>query len=324
MSIPTEDEFNTLLSAVDADVSDEFAAGVSSLTDSLQTTGAIRYQALLELVSVSVDHVNEMRDFMSSLPAGEWFYKQPSSKAAWDNLYTRRGRVKWITSEQYKAQCADKIFDSTKILSKSEFLSKRGNYYKDLGEDRISTIIADYNDTASRMFRLKNRLYKEYTRSKNFILIGIAQCFMDYLYSDEYGNIAKIMSDIEVNLNNMLDAVEQLQSSASDISKNSGVLSVIGLSEAIRYQDKLPSRASSQFFEKIRKLKERNYPNLPISRNDRTASERWLIYNLWRLFRKNYHSDKSMAIWHLLNFEGIENPLELRTVERTIAKFRRK
>ncbi len=60
----------------------------------------------------------------------------------------------------------------------------------------------------------------------------------------------------------------------------------------------------------------------PIARIDGTSRERLLVFRLYNLNRVQFRANKSEAIALLLQLEGIEAPMDGRTVERLCAKFR--
>jgi hypothetical protein len=61
---------------------------------------------------------------------------------------------------------------------------------------------------------------------------------------------------------------------------------------------------------------------LPSIRRDDTLPERVLMWDLSLVFRKNGYKNKTTALFYLLCLEGIRHPIDQRSVQRLLAKWR--
>ena len=60
----------------------------------------------------------------------------------------------------------------------------------------------------------------------------------------------------------------------------------------------------------------------PVTRKDKTLKERGLVYDLSKIFRRHFRSNKAKAIYSFLELDGVENSLELRTIDRLLNKWK--
>lgn len=61
---------------------------------------------------------------------------------------------------------------------------------------------------------------------------------------------------------------------------------------------------------------------IPVERADETARERWLMYDLSRVFLESFRREKPAAIAHVLSFAGIASRASDRSIEKQISKWR--
>jgi hypothetical protein len=90
-----------------------------------------------------------------------------------------------------------------------------------------------------------------------------------------------------------------------------------------------PSATATRFDGAIRKLEKlaselrrdqkRAYPT---TRDDDTAGERRLVWDLWNAFHQQFGKNKATAISYLVQLEGVRRPPEKRAIERAITEWK--
>ena len=76
-------------------------------------------------------------------------------------------------------------------------------------------------------------------------------------------------------------------------------------------------------------LEESGFEFKPLQRGGFTARERLLVFNLWKSFQRVLalsglkRTSNASSITHLLSLEGIDNPIEKRTIEKLIQGWKR-
>jgi hypothetical protein len=133
---------------------------------------------------------------------------------------------------------------------------------------------------------------------------------LDYFYTDRARQLAdEGKRQVEI-ATSVLGAIKVVQ----DAHERYEFISQRGAPGGTRGLDRL--RKELEVF-----LAESEQSKPPVKRMDNTARERVLAYDIWRTFRRVFRSNKSKAIYYLLNFDGVQNPPDSRNLERWVADW---
>lgn len=212
---------------------------------------------------------------------------QPNWKKAEESLFYRRSKkTKQTDNETYQEKLLNDIL-------------KKDKYFKYL-----------HHPAWSAAYKLNSLIEKD---PYDFVK-GIYGAFYTYFYTDKWKNVTYLA----------------LESKAIVMQANHALANLIRLEVLNEFNDRNAFIGKNSVGHSINRikyaldefLKDEDFFYVPIKRNDATLKERGLVYDLSTVFRRKYKSNKAKAIYSFLMIEGIENNLELRTIERLLSNWK--
>lgn len=138
----------------------------------------------------------------------------------------------------------------------------------------------------------------------------IFNAFYTYFYKEKWTDIATLSPLVE-------DYFEQASKALENLIK----LSVLNEFADRKHIQPVSLTSLKVDFESL--LKEnRIIFHTPVTRKDKTLKERGLVYDLSKIFRRHFRNNKAKAIYLFLELDGVENSLELRTIDRLLKKWK--
>lgn len=144
---------------------------------------------------------------------------------------------------------------------------------------------------------------------------GLINALYNYLYSDRWQQVVQIGRDAQKTIERALEAIQTLENLHQKLEL---------LDEFFRGNNRLVLGIRPGKTDRINSNLKSGGFVFPAIREDETARERVLVYDLSQMFHDNYRSYKQTAIFHLLMTEGVEHPLDQRTIERMVEQWRNK
>lgn len=299
MARPTESDFDEYISAlpVMAWIGEEIRSSDMMLTKPYQ---------------IDVEHflrgVIELREkhfrALSKYAVPKWINAQPTGSRAYRALY--RKKTKNIFSVEPYAR--NLVARATRIRTAEEFKINACP-----SEKRTEKEVASWVERQNSVHEIERRIrsYCSYFANWNPVAVesGIASAFRDYFYAERSKRLAKDGKDSLEFAKNLLSMITAIRSA-----EGANVFVPVGPTP-IRYLDSTEKQLND-FISRF------NPQALPIRRIDATAKERALAFDLWRCFYGAVRSGKPKAIAYMMEFEGVSQPIDVRTLERMTADWK--
>lgn len=155
------------------------------------------------------------------------------------------------------------------------------------------------------------------SRSPIGILFNLLRAFYAYLYTDHWKKMTERGRDYKKLLKATLNNIEELEAKQEQLK----LLAAHSLDWKHRWENFLYfERQKAQLHQA---LENENFM-FPAQRLDKTARERVLVYDIADAMRQWYGKASPARISHLMALEGIENPLDARTIERLLSLWKTK
>lgn len=229
----------------------------------------------------------EQVEVVKSCPLLEWFEKQPNYVRACSSLYKRKK-----TEVSRNDQDFFQLWLNYIVTPRS-----RDALMKDRFDD----------DQAGMKIRLGDFVYRDQFQLTNRIF----EAYEVYYYSDKWREIAIKSRAVREVVREAYEALEKLDN--------------------YRVLDQGPSRFKSSIpfgslercrIKLLEVLEAKSALDFHVSRLDATTKERGLVFDLAKAIRTEFRTYKPTAIFYLMSIEGVERPLDLRTIERIIEKYK--
>lgn len=144
----------------------------------------------------------------------------------------------------------------------------------------------------------------------------LINAFYDYFYTDRWQQTVQMGRDAQKTLERAIKAIETLEK----IQIKMAHMEEFYMGRGGVFLGSKPERMK----EKVNQVLLPGNFVFPTAREDETTKERVLVFDLSRLFRRHFRSDKPTAIFHLMMTEGVAHSLDQRTIERMLEQWRNK
>ena len=258
---------------------------------------------------------------MDEDPVMKWLVAQDAFNRAYDRTFsTRRKRSKDSVakpSNDYLARTLHRLREAAAMpdaIKKMEEFSERRNLGWEF--EPIFSWTFEYTRFGTRVRQALGGKAKFYV---DFI-VGIVPALIEYYFSPEAAKeIATKKKRIDTAIAEAAAAVSQLKAMLSDEFLGEAINSLPG---NLKFSTSAQLRQIDRQIALFSALEEVPVDlAYPIARVDGTSRERLLVFRLYKFNRKQFMASKSEAICCLLQLEGINAPMDRRTVERLCAQF---
>ena len=300
MAIPSRQDF--------ADFATAQAVGGKRLEDLLseRAHGATLNEGSFTELMCELDEVRRKHwDEMGATAVMGWMDSHPTSSRAFSALIGNKKAkpqdIKLVAATLWAratdARTAEDFADSPLFASKSP-------------ADRAE-IVATSNLSWSVSRRLNASLHSQNVQRFQMIMRDVATAFRDYFHSDRYLRMAEEARCAKARVQSVRDAIGVILEA-----EDASVLLPIRTGDMGRRVLQRLDASLSEYVSETRALA------MPVRRLDATARERALAYDLWACFFARQRSSKAKAIYYFMEFEGVERPIDLRSLERMTAEWK--
>ena len=297
MAIPSKDDFLSFLRMGDG----SYEAG------NLSQIARSGYEGIQAFVHCVEAHRESLAKNIELSAVSKWIDGNPTSVRAVNALNGKSSNAVKSDPQAYWSRVID---DATRIRNEDDYYKSQRLRKIALGESWDGPSLTDYlnetNSERARFHRIHNAISR-YQRWPRFsVLHGVGQAFFGYFYDESYRRHSVKADARRFALDKLTDAISQLGDST------------LWQAAGIKWK---PTRGLITQTIMLEDAKSEE-PNPAIKKLDETAAERALAYELWSLFRRNYRANKTSAIFNYLQFEGVKNAPDSRSVERWVKDWR--
>lgn len=303
MTIPTQEEFQHLYALLKNDVRPALVIEAARIVAAFVKAGAIEMATLTAFVRAEQAAYAEEWNVAAATPAMRWLDGQAAFQRA---LQSAHKKAKPPASAE---EVARSIANAVSPATWEVYLEK---HRKDgrLGQKTDEDLRLRYERRASQSGQAEVLASQLRTRPLWRTGAGIVRALRDYHYSsrkyiENSRRLPILLKKAEDLYRDAVQAGAELEACAESLN--------------------IHARAGHRFISTKQWTFDRlkaGIRDAPIKRFDKTARERLLIMALADNFQSAYQSYKPAAIADLLTLEGIENQLDLRTIERTLKEHR--
>lgn len=244
------------------------------------------------------------REFVASVDTHsvvKWIEGNPTCSRAWASLYGRRSANQ---SNSYDAHThARRLIElATRPWTRSDLYWMRGESSEITADTAIQQSVDRANTDEAKARRVHSAIKRAFNWDPLNDYRKISLALMSYFYEDSYRKYTGKTAESQSAAKALLASISQL--SVDELWLQSGVQ---------RFAVRVPLRA-------IRELEvaATNKSNPAIKKIDGTAPERGLAFELWSEFSRRFRTNKITSIYNFLQFEGITNPPDSRSLERWV------
>lgn len=262
-----------------------------------------------DLIASELDRVYRLKMELSASiddhPVIKWIDGNPTSGRVWASLYGRRIANH---NNSYDAHAhARRLMDSAMRSRKfSDYEWMRGRFSGITTDADIQQKVDEANTDDARARRIHDALRRVFMWDPLDVYRSIALPLMGYFHENSHRKHTVNTTERQKAAKAILVSISQL--SDDELWLRAGVDSarMRGLSRAIK---ELEIAAVSK-------------SNAAIKKCDETAPERALAFELWSEFRRKFRANKITSIYNVLQFEGIANPPDPRSIERWVKDWK--
>ena len=276
-----------------SEISDANGWQVELTDEMLRADGVtLNVVALSDLIEKIGNIKNQLKAEIALQPVDKWLLKQPRTPRAVSRLF---GPAAMRSTPDEVA--TDIVAKSTRIRTAADFSNE--------SPETVQTRVEEANRPSTVKRRASQYLRRAAWHNPMKMAGGIAEAFGFYFHTDRYLVLLNEGRNAEQSARKALRAAETLTALSATAELVPIELGGMG------------QRALARVAEDLRKFLAVHDPKktLPVRRDDKTAPERQLAYDLWRVFSSEYGANKTLAIATFLEFDGIKEPLNLRSIE---------
>lgn len=238
---------------------------------------------------------------------GRWFFAHPTSDRAWAAAHrsSKRDPVREPASVR-ALQIVEACYQQRTVedILRVKHLAKRKEWEEaPPTPQELDGLLEIENSAERRQRRLERHLEWLASYDRFGVGRGVAAAFEDYFYGSSFTKHAIKPAEVRKRAAELLNAIAVLNDEAR--------WEAIGMK---------PIMVGGYHRTGIAQLRDREAnPRIsPIKKLDETAPDRFLAYSLWRVFQKAYRSNRTTAIYNFMQFSGVKNAPDARSVERWV------
>ncbi len=304
MAIPTKEQFDESIDAIAKIRSNELRDEVSKLT--------LHEEAISALLKKHHEIISSKSEQARSLYAHNWLLSQQYGREAIDKYVKHREQKK--IDKGYLEEEHEWVKNICRDIT-TEYVQQRiqedPEYYKYRvrGHGTIEEYVAYCNTENEKTKRVINWLSWKIEQPRGKWLRGVFIALRNYHYTNRWINLVTEHKSRIAQLNAALDALEALRSLSSNL------IEPTSLGMGPKSYARMRFTIENQIRADVTSI-------YPVERNDKTARERVLAYDLYLNNEREFDEPKRSIIHCLMNLDGIENKIERRTLDSMLSKWR--
>lgn len=285
MTIPTESDFEEAIAAFSAPLPNDVLSVFSSdmfLTSDMSSIAAKTIEGAFYASTENYDKAVQLH-------ASEWFFRNRFVASAYKTA-----------SRNVKA-AEPGVWNQALFHYLQKCIKQRHEYGMLDEPDKTGKLVQEFFDRHQIIYGRKWAL-------------AFLPAFNEYFHRENAVSLMRAQRQLIEKLHKEAEAGIAALRSLRDLAKSFDIPRVFLSSEsAIKSVER---RAADSAYSAIKAL------TIPISRNDHTARERLLVWRIWCGMKRANIRDSPTAIKKLLRIDGIENPIDDRSIDSMLKKFR--
>ncbi|MDR6992477.1 hypothetical protein [Luteimonas sp. 3794] len=243
---------------------------------------------------------------------GIWLSAHPTSERAWAAAHRASKSVS--LPDPVSARAREIVESCYRVRTLEDITGTYGPTIRRGGAEVQRTpqdfqdLVEIENSTGRRNRRIERHLEWLAKQDVYGVSRGVAAAFEDYFYGSSFVRHAVKPAELRKQASELLEAIAVIEDPA-----RWGAIGMEPLKLAAYHRRKT---------DQLRGLLD-NPPLSPIKKLDGTAPDRFLAYSLWRVFQRAYRSNRTTAIYNFMQFYGVKNTPDARSVERWVKDWRR-
>lgn len=299
MAIPTKEQFDEVINAIAKLRATELADDARKMT--------VNEEAMLSLLQKCRVIIKLKTKQIHSLYAMDWLWSQQYGQEAINKYSKHYKHIKGLSdNELVKSICKDIT---------TEYVQQRIQEDRNFYEDRVRRYgsiegYVAYNNSEERKTELiRAKLIWKIQAPRQQWIYGVFTSLRNYYYTNRWADLVAENKSKITKLKSALDALESLRSLTTDLIAPTS----LGMG---------PKSYARMRFTIENKIKADVASIYPVERNDKTARERVLAYDLYLNNEREFNEPKTSIIHCLMNLDGIENKIGQRALDGLISKWR--
>lgn len=309
MTVPQIDEFSEVIELLRNFHAQELSASLETFFPANYEGDSNETEQIVErIIKDSFSLWDQKYQKIISTTASKWISDQPGTKAALkkrDRKRTSRTAAKEITRR------VSAIMDANRNLTLEEidrWRTRLQQHGRAPTENEESEHIAHRNSHEYKISRIRYRTSKYLNETQMTWECGIYSALKNYYFTDRWERLYEEAKNKKLDFQAAQRGLASLELASCHLISP---LSTPGL-------ERIAKSVKKEIEEKLRFGIDTLYP---LHRKDNTSRERVLAYDFFINNKIHNMGRKSSLISNLMMIEGIENPLDLRTIERLIATW---
>lgn len=300
MATPSQQDFVDFAIAL-AEGERRFEESVFALTTGMPLDELNFTDVMCELEQMERKHWDDM----GVTKASAWIFSHPTS----DRAFTALSGKKKIAVRDIR-KCAAASWERATRLRTIEDIAGLHSFANKTQSERME-IVADSNTQWAVSRRLRCSIKVHFPQKFSALMRDVARAFSDYFYSDKYRRMAAEARSATARVQSVRNAIRVILKA-----EDASVLVPIRTSAMGR---KSLERLDATLLEFVSGCAAQA---MPVRRLDATARERVLAHDLWACFFARHKCSKAKAIYYFMEFQGVEQPMDLRSLERMTADWK--
>lgn len=285
MAIPTESEFEEAIAAFSAPLPNDVLSVFSSDMFLTSDMSSITEKTIERAFHAATENY----DKAVQLPASRWFFSN------------RFVSLAYKTASRNEKAAKPGAWNQTLFHYLQKRIQQRHGFGRINEHDNTGELVQEFFDHNPIMNGRKWAL-------------AFLPAFNEYFHRENAVSLMRTQRQLIEKLHKETEAGIAALRALSDLVKSCDIPSIPLNSE--RIITSVERRAADSAYSAIQAL------TIPISRNDHTARERLLVWRMWCGMKRTNIRDSPTAIKRLLLIDGIENPIDDRSIDSMLKKFR--
>lgn len=267
-----------------------------------QHVARVGVNGIADLVREMRRNDDDLRMKAGALEVGRWFDANATADRAWRALFGRHLESPNPEPEELAERWIAFAFRDRTVedyAKESEWIRSRQS---------CEEYLEERNTEAGKLARLTQGIRRRAMHRPYGVACDVARAFNGYFYGEAFLRYSVPPRSIKSAAADLLAAWKCLTDSAkweaAGLEARYVRLSKIALTEL----ETIAAGGSEPAIKKV----------------DSTAPERALAFELWSLSRRMFRANRTTAIFNFLQFEGVKNAPDARSVERWVADWRKR
>lgn len=310
MTVPTIEKFTETIDLIHDFHADDLDGSLHFLLPYDYQGGAQEVEEIVEqLIDKSFLLYQKKWEQIISSRTSKWLSAQPGTIAALKKRNKKSVRI--IFNEEEKKKRVAAIMTSYNDMASSTIERWQVRPQRDgqlLTPAELSKIVATYNSQEKKVSRVRRDASRYLTQRHMTWECGIYCALRNYYFTDRWEHLYDESKRKTSDFQAAQRAIATLELASNHL------ISPLDIPGIARIVGSIKKEIDSRLRFDLDAL-------YPVHRKDSTSRERVLVYDLFMNNKIHRMGRKSSLISNLMMVEGINNPLDLRTIERLIATW---